>query len=392
MCIVLCFACFLCGLEEYAVAINFELNPEEYAKYIPKEPEKHEISLKNAQKDPVELKTGEAAVIKLSDSENKELVRWMTDNPAVVSVDSGGRVDGLKKGSANVTALLLSGKQYSCKVRVVDAVKSDDDLYSTCITANSDILRKNLESKSNRNPYLIRVNRKKNCVTVFTYDEKGKYTVPVRAMVSSCGKNGSTITGHFKLYFKKEWNPLYNNVYGYYVSGISGDYLFHSVPYHLPKSDRLEVDEFNKLGADASLGCVRLAAGDSRWIYKNCKQDTDIIIYDDDNPGPLGKPETIKIKDKSCGWDPTDNNKKNPYNDNKPVIIGAKDITVNKGGEFDALKGVKALDTCSNDITKKISVTGNVVTYRSGVYKLTYSVKDALHRTASKDISVTVLP
>ena len=57
-------------------------------------------------------------------------------------------------------------------------------------------------------------------------DENGEYTVPIRAMVCSCGKNNGTITGTFGIYFKHEWHPLFDNVYGQYVSGISGDDLF----------------------------------------------------------------------------------------------------------------------------------------------------------------------
>ena len=51
---------------------------------------------------------------------------------------------------------------------------------------------------------------------------------------------------------------------------------------------------------------------------------------------------------------------------------------------------IKAVDTCSNDITDKVVVTGNVVTSRVGKYKVTYSVTDSLHRSASVDITVTI--
>ena len=52
--------------------------------------------------------------------------------------------------------------------------------------------------------------------------------------------------------------------------------------------------------------------------------------------------------------------------------------------------GVTATDTCGNDITKKIAVTGNVDADRAGTYRVTYTVTDALHRTAKEDITVTV--
>ena len=54
------------------------------------------------------------------------------------------------------------------------------------------------------------------------------------------------------------------------------------------------------------------------------------------------------------------------------------------------MDNIKAVDTCSNDITDKVVVTGNVVTSRVGKYKVTYSVTDSLHRSTSVDITVTV--
>lgn len=341
-------------------------------------------------KEPLTLSVGESKVIAISKDEEKTLRKWTSSDVNIATIDSGGRVDAKKEGNATVTALFSDNKKYECKVTVVKAEKEEVDSFSTCITANSDVLKKNLASKNKKNPYSIYVNRKQNCVTVYTYDESGKYTVPVRAMVCSCGKNNGTITGTYGIYFKREWHSLFDNVYGQYVSGISGDYLFHSVPYYTKSSDDLEVEEFNKLGSNASLGCVRLSVSDTKWIYDNCANNTEVKIYDDDNPGPLGKPETIKITDLKCGWDPTDDNKSNPYYNKTPIITGAKNYEIKKGGSFSPMDKIKAVDTCSNDITDKIFVTGNVVTSRVGKYKVTYSVTDSLHRSTSVDITVTV--
>lgn len=341
-------------------------------------------------KEPLTLSVGESKVIAISKDEEKTLRKWTSSDVNIATIDSGGRVDAKKEGNATVTALFSDNKKYECKVTVVKAEKEEVDRFSTCITANSDVLKKNLASKNKKNPYSIYVNRKQNCVTVYTYDESGKYTVPVRAMVCSCGKNNGTITGTYGIYFKREWHSLFDNVYGQYVSGISGDYLFHSVPYYTKSSDDLEVEEFNKLGSNASLGCVRLSVSDTKWIYDNCAKNTEIKIFDDDNPGPLGKPKTIKITDLKCGWDPTDDNKSNPYYNKTPIITGAKNCEIKKGENFSPMDNIKAVDTCSNYITDKIAVTGNVVTSRVGKYKVTYSVTDSLHRSTSVDITVTV--
>ncbi len=388
---LLCFVLTVtCLLSAFGSVIHINANKSAFSttptEIVPIESPAYKID----SKDPLTLSVGDSKVIAISKDEEKTLRKWTSSDVNIATIDSGGRIDAKKEGNATVTALFSDNKKYECKVTVVKAEKEEADRFSTCITANSDVLKKNLASKNKKNPYSIYVNRKQNCVTVYTYDESGKYTVPVRAMVCSCGKNDGTITGTYGIYFKREWHSLFDNVYGQYVSGISGDYLFHSVPYYTKSPDDLEVEEFNKLGSNASLGCVRLSVSDTKWIYDNCAKNTEVKIYDDNNPGPLGKPETIKITDLKCGWDPTDDNKSNPYYNKTPIITGAKNCEIKKGESFSPMDKIKAVDTCSNDITDKIAVTGNVVTSRVGKYKVTYSVTDSLHRSTSVDITVTV--
>ena len=266
------------------------------------------------------------------------------------------------------------------------------DGYSTAILANQDILARNLANNGyDINPYYIKVNKTQNCVTVYTYDSNGDYTVPVRAMVCSCGLDGSTVTGDFEIYYNQEWNGLFGDVYGYYTVGFYGNYLFHSVPYYDASPDTLKTSEYNKLGQDASLGCVRLAVADEKWIFDNCYVGTPVTVYEDSNPGPLGRPEPMRITDLDCGWDPTDPDSDNPYANRSPQIVGAKNVIIDKGTDFDMFKGITALDTCSNDITGKMVVSGNVSTDKEGSYEVTYSVEDAMHRTATKTIVVTVV-
>ncbi len=47
---------------------------------------------------------------------------------------------------------------------------------------------------------------------------------------------------------------------------------------------------------------------DAKWIADNCPSGTTVEIYEDDDPGPLGKPEAAHIDTDSPnkGWDPTD--------------------------------------------------------------------------------------
>ena len=85
------------------------------------------------------------------------------------------------------------------------------------------------------------------------------------------------------------------------------------------------------------------------------------------------------------------NDPQKPYATKTPEIHGASDLTITKGETADLLEGVTAVDTCSNDITDKISVTGNVLTDKVGTYKLTYSVEDTMHRTKRIDVTVKVV-
>lgn len=95
--------------------------------------------------------------------------------------------------------------------------------------------------------------------------------------------------------------------YGQYCTRIVGGVLFHSVAGYNMTSYNLKASDYNKLGSPASHGCVRLCVRDAKWIYDNCSSGTMVTIYDSSDPGPLGKPATIKIP-ASQNWDPTDPN------------------------------------------------------------------------------------
>jgi hypothetical protein len=241
-------------------------------------------------------------------------------------------------------------------------------------------------------PYLIKVNRVYNTITIYEKDASGKYNNPIKAMLCSVGEKGTeTIRGTFQTKEKYRWKLLMGDVWGQYSTRIVGGILFHSVYYYEngnPAS--LATREYNKLGSAASHGCIRLTVGDAKWIYDNCAVGTTVVIYDDKvNPGPLGKPETIKIPT-TVRWDPTDPNKNNPFNNKLPQITGTKNVKIAWGSEVDLLKGVKAKSSVGLDITAKLSTKGTIDSYTPGDYKIGYSVTDELGRTKLKYVTVTV--
>lgn len=181
---------------------------------------------------------------------------------------------------------------------------------------------KNVEEKIEENyqtgkeKYYIKVNCLAQTVTIYEKDKQGYYSVPTKAMICSTGTN-TPQTGIYQItFFKQEWLALQGNVYGQYCTQIIGDILFHSVPYlenENPAS--LEYWEYDKLGEEASLGCVRLTVKDAKWIFENCNAGTKVEFYSSENPGALGKPKIEKISqyEELNNWDPTDEKEENPW-------------------------------------------------------------------------------
>jgi len=165
-------------------------------------------------------------------------------------------------------------------------------------------VRKKL-TKKQKQSYYIKVNRAASCVTVYAKDGNKGYTIPVVSFI--CSGGGATPIGTFKIRDKLRWHELMGPCWGQWCMHLTDSILFHSVYYNQPYNNRsLDVGAYNKLGTIASHGCVRLRAGDSKWIYDNCKVGTKVTIYDNaKDPGPFDKPKAQKLK-YGHTWDPTD--------------------------------------------------------------------------------------
>lgn len=165
--------------------------------------------------------------------------------------------------------------------------------------------------------YSIKVNKKTCTVTIYIKEEDGKLT-PYKAMVCSIGREGhDTPEGkgyHTTDYY--DWRLMVDNTYGRYAVRFNGSIMFHSVPYYKSKKDSLEWQDYNKLGKPASLGCIRLAVADAKWIFDNCKRGTEVEVYSGPkSTDPLGTPVPIELDTESefRDWDPTDLTPENPW-------------------------------------------------------------------------------
>ena len=164
--------------------------------------------------------------------------------------------------------------------------------------------------------YVIYVNRTQNCITVMEQQPDGT-SIVVKVMACSCGTKGNeTPEGTFRTSDYYDWRLLIDGSYGRYAVRFNNHILFHSVPYLQKSPDALEWDQYNLLGQNASLGCVRLSVEDVKWIYDNCKQGTQVVVYSGKEiVGGVTRPDSLKIAEDSpyCGWDPTDLTPGNPW-------------------------------------------------------------------------------
>ena len=233
--------------------------------------------------------------------------------------------------------------------------------------------------------YKIMVNRAANCVTVYEKDADGVFSIPVKAFVCSCGKDGhETPLGTYKTSNYYQWRLMVDGSYGQYAVRFYKGIMFHSVPYYTKNAGNMEWEQYNLLGEAASLGCVRLACADAKWIYDNCGKGTEVVVYDDiENPGPLGKPSEVKLSEENPmrKWDPTDISSKNPWNVFRPTLY----LTNGVGDEVLRLP----VGASQHDIYNAVGMrdfTGNVCDL--GEYTIQISGKYDLSREGTYKVSV----
>ncbi|MHB1313870.1 MAG: L,D-transpeptidase [Christensenellales bacterium] len=131
-------------------------------------------------------------------------------------------------------------------------------------------------------------------VMVFSKDDTGDYTVPVRYMLCSTGLHHKTPIGTFNMKRYHVRFGLFANDgrCGQYWSQIRGRIYFHTILYSKKNASTYLVDTYNKLGQPDSHGCIRLTVPDARWIYYHLAPGTKIEI----RKGSPDDEATAKVK------------------------------------------------------------------------------------------------
>ena len=221
----------------------------------------------------------------------------------------GGKVDFGYTGSCwygNAVCQVVGGK---VQLHAEDVYVSDRNsiMYGKTLRLFYDVNGNVIQDVSgligSNHTYEIYVNKTKNMVTVYTTE--GSVYIPVKRFI--CSQGGSnTPEGIFYSPAKYRWQELMGPSWGQWCTRINGGVLFHSVFYNKYQNNQaLSVNAYNKLGTTCSHGCVRLTAGDAKWIYDNCPVRTKIVVYSSGGYEPFSKPTAYKLPSWHT-WDPTD--------------------------------------------------------------------------------------
>jgi len=155
--------------------------------------------------------------------------------------------------------------------------------------------------------YIIKVNKDMKCMTIYTADENGNFTIPYKVFLCTIGS--STPIGEFKLYEPHRWKFMHDDIYVQYLIRYKNPgFCIHSIIYRPTEgSYNLIASTYNQLGKNYSDGCIRLLSGDAAWLYNNCGAGTKLIIYNDEwIMGPFDRPAIEMAIPETQRWDPTD--------------------------------------------------------------------------------------
>ncbi len=205
-----------------------------------------------------------------------------------------------KKEAAELERLRIKKNIYIDELR--NKERTWDDLAPTTHMSFEELVGDNgiyeyPEAFSTPDTYKIIVDLKYQVVMVYSMDEKGEYTVPVRYMLCSTGADKTqSPVGTFEMKdYRVRFSRFVNTEnFGQYWSLITGRIYFHSILYDSKNASDYITSTWNNLGKNVSHGCIRLSVPDARFIYYNMAPGTKVEI----RKGSSSDTQTKEIREK----------------------------------------------------------------------------------------------
>lgn len=160
----------------------------------------------------------------------------------------------------------------------------------------------------NGGPFMLKINKEMNCLTVYAKDGDNGFIIPVKSFLTSVGDD--TPIGTFRTPEKYRWRLMIHDLYTQYATrlGAGMPILIHSIIYDAPNPFTVWASTYNNLGIARSAGCIRLASADAKWVYDNCAIGTTVVVYNSSIAGPFERPTIMYEIPFEQTWDPTDPN------------------------------------------------------------------------------------
>lgn len=204
--------------------------------------------------------------------------------------------------------------------------------------------------------YYLEVNIKKSVLIVYQYNKDKSDKIPIMVMRASIGKGVKA--DKYKLKESYTWYSSKDNVWNKYNSRYTTAGWIQSVNYDDKYSWTLNKKSYNALGTRQSEDAnIKLLAKDAQWIFERCGEGTEIKIKKgkDEDVLPMEAEQLVSLY-KTCGWEPTDPEKGNPYNKVAKATISFYDDTVfvEKGSEVNYVSNLIAINEEGKNITKNL--------------------------------------
>jgi len=253
--------------ESYNTGVNF-FNNKQYIEAIPYLKKVSPLDL-NYAKSLIYLNNSKNSIKEdllsycdnlISNDHYNEALSRISDNSAILGDDIT-----LKE---KIMEIKTKQQEYLDKNSAI-AEASSNALTNTISPNNINTL--NIESTTS---YFINVSIKNQ--KTYIYKGKADRWQLVKTCPCSTGISGEdTPSGSFSTKEKGDW--FFSDKYeqgGKYWTQITGDILFHSVPF---AKDKTTIVDYT-MNKPSSHGCIRLSIDDAKWIYTNIPKGSKIII------------------------------------------------------------------------------------------------------------------
>ena len=231
------------------------------------------VGYKITNKSEIDSEKGKDAVVHLNDLAQKGNV-----NNEVTESDSASKEESAKE-TAKVSSEIKNEATSNLSKNKSNAAEENQKIASNVTSQGKKYMFPTddpIRATPNNGHYTVKVKISEQKIYVYNG------TTLVRTMSCSTGidENGySTPSGHYKIngYFGQSFfSNKYNEGARYWVGFIGSQYLFHSVP--TGANGEIITSEAEKIGEEASHGCIRMSVNDAYWFYETIPQGSDVVI------------------------------------------------------------------------------------------------------------------